>query len=79
MKLINNNLQITRAHRVLGTLTLDTATVNEKDYQFYYDNGFSDCFEVAEQVTEEQVVTETDEEKTIPTKKKYKGITNTKK
>lgn len=37
-------LTITRTHKVLGTLVMNTKLITDTEYQFYYDNGFKDVF-----------------------------------
>jgi hypothetical protein len=65
--------KITRQHKI-GQLSFDSSINNEGEYEWYYNNGFADIFEVSEIIE----TNETEQTKQ-PKSKKYKGVENGKK
>lgn len=55
----------------LGQVVFDSNINNESEYEWYYNNGFENLFEVS-------IISETNETEQ-PKPKKYKGVKNVKK
>jgi hypothetical protein len=53
----------------INNLKFDVTIINQSEFSFFYDNGFSHLFEVSE-------ISETNESKPKKLVKKYKGIEN---